>query len=146
MDVPHLTHAAPVHFDELDLNGHLHNTRYALYVERATTAAFAKAGYDTRGTAARHPDLHYVVRQFAIEFHAPVDGADRLTVDLWLTRLGRTSMAWRFHVRQGDDPLPRATGTRTLVKIAPDGRPSPWSPTMRTWHEKLRAVPARVHA
>ncbi|MFE7315925.1 acyl-CoA thioesterase [Streptomyces sp. NPDC057555] len=142
MDVPHTIHAAPVYFDELDLNGHLHNTRYALHVERATTAAFAEAGYDTGGAAERHPDLRYVVRQFAIEFRAPVDGAAPLAVDLWLTHLGRTSMTWRFHVRQGEDPLPRATGTRTLVKVGPDGRPSPWSPTMQTWHATLHNGPA----
>ncbi|TSB32723.1 acyl-CoA thioesterase [Streptomyces benahoarensis] len=144
MDVPHLLHAAPVHFDELDLNGHLHNTRYALHVERATTAAFAGAGYDTGGAGERHPDLRYVVRQFAIEFQAPVDGADRLAVDLWLTHLGRTSMRWRFHARQGGDPLPRATGTRTLVKVGPDGRPSPWSRTMRLWHAALRDGSAKA--
>ncbi|MFF9479483.1 acyl-CoA thioesterase [Streptomyces sp. NPDC014733] len=146
MDVPHLTHTAPVHFDEFDANGHLHNARYALYVERATTVAFAGAGYDTRSAVERHPDLRYVVRQFAIEFQAPVDSTDRLAVDLWLTRLGRTSMVWRFRVRQGDDPPPRATGTRTLVKVGPDGRPSPWSPTMRGWYEELCAGPVPTRA
>jgi acyl-CoA thioester hydrolase len=31
-------YASPVHFDELDANGVLHNARYALHVEHAQSA------------------------------------------------------------------------------------------------------------
>lgn len=132
---PAIRYQSPVYFDELDPNGHLHNTRFALHVERATTAAFAAAGYDTETVADRHPDLHYVVRSFQIEFHAPVTGAGHLPVLLHLADLGRTSATWTFHC--GRESC--ASGTRTIVKVAADGRPQPWSERLRSWHTTLLA-------
>ncbi|MDA3627561.1 hypothetical protein OU415_19110 [Saccharopolyspora sp. WRP15-2] len=123
-----IEHWSPVHFDELDPNGHLHNARFALHVERAQTAAFAAAGFDTAAVADRHPDLHYVVRQFNIEFHAPVSSTGHLLVALRLSKLGRTSATWAF--RCGPPEAPNATGEQTIVKVGADGRPLPWSPRM----------------
>ncbi|MEV0054300.1 hotdog domain-containing protein [Saccharopolyspora shandongensis] len=135
---PAIRYRSRVHFDELDPNGHLHNTRFALHVERATTAAFAAAGYDTETIAGRHPDLHYVVRAFQIEFHVPVTGAGDLTVRLHLAELGRTSATWTFHCGRE----PNATGTRTIVKVGADGRPQPWSQRLRDWHATLLHGPS----
>ncbi|MER7010859.1 hotdog domain-containing protein [Saccharopolyspora sp. NPDC000359] len=124
---------SPVHFDELDPNGHLHNARFALHVERAQTAAFAAAGFDTAAVLDRHPDLHYVVRRFEIEFHSPVDEVGNLLVSLHLAKLGRTSATWTF--RCGPAEAPNATGTRTIVKVDAAGRPQPWSPRMSEQHQ-----------
>ncbi|MER7077477.1 acyl-CoA thioester hydrolase [Saccharopolyspora kobensis] len=126
---------SPVHFDELDPNGHLHNARFALHVERAQTAAFAAAGFDTATVLNRHPDLHYVVRRFDVLFHSPVGNAGNLLVALHFTELGRTSATWTF--RCGPPGAPNATGTRTIVKVDADGRPLPWSPRMSEWRTNL---------
>ena len=53
---------SPVYFDELDLNGVLHNTRFAVHVERAQSALFEQLGLAWTSYAERDPDLRYVVR------------------------------------------------------------------------------------
>ncbi|MFC5181811.1 acyl-CoA thioesterase [Actinomadura harenae] len=120
-----------VHFDEFDMNGHLHNARFALHVERATTALLARAGFDTTATHDRDDDLRYAVAAFTIEFDAPVCHPGPLLVELTLRRLGRTSAEWAFACRTAPGAAPSATGTRTIVKIDRTGRPTPWTPRMR---------------
>jgi acyl-CoA thioesterase FadM len=46
-------HPSPVHFDELDAMAMLHNARYAVHVERATSALFAHLGCSEAGVHAR---------------------------------------------------------------------------------------------
>jgi acyl-CoA thioester hydrolase len=121
----------PIHFDELDPNGHLHNTRYAVHVERATTSLLQAVGYDTTAIMPRAPDLHYVVRQFGIEFVAPFRGAGELVVDLNVQQLGRTSLVWAFACYDASGTQLCANGTRTIVKVDGCGRPVPWSAAFR---------------
>jgi acyl-CoA thioester hydrolase len=122
----------PVYFDELDPNGHLHNTRFAVHVERATTALFAAAGFDTATVDPRPADLRYVVRQFAIEFHAPFRGTGELLVDLRVQSFGRTSLVWAFDCYPAAPSTPCASGTRTIVKVDELGSPLSWSDQFRT--------------
>ena len=115
---------SPVYFDELDPNGHLHNARFALHVERAQTALF-----EQRGTPPGHPDLHYVVREFHIEFLASVTGAGPMRVTLTPARIGETSATYEFTC--GTGPV-YARGHRVIVKLDRDtGRPAPWSDPYR---------------
>jgi acyl-CoA thioester hydrolase len=120
-----------VYFDELDPNGHLHNTRFAVHVERATTAVFAAAGFDTATVDPRPADLRYVVRQFGIEFHAPFRGTGVLLVDLRVQSFGSTSLLWAFDCYAADRSAACASGTRTLVKVDDVGTPVPWSERFR---------------
>lgn len=121
-----------VYFDELDPNGHLHNTRFALHVERATTALFAAAEFDTARVDPRPPDLRYVVKQFAIEFCAPFSGTGELAVDLRVQSFGRTSLCWAFDCYAVDGATVCARGTRTIVKVDEFGQPGPWSEQFRS--------------
>lgn len=121
-----------MYFDELDPNGHLHNTRFAMHVERATTAVFADGGFDTISVQLRPPDLRYVVRQFSVEFSAPFRGAGELVIDLRVSHLGRTSAAWSFECYSPTEMSLCATGSRTTVKVDEAGRPAPWSEHMRS--------------
>jgi acyl-CoA thioester hydrolase len=122
----------PVYFDEFDPNGHLHNTRFAVHVERATTAVFAALGFDTGTVHPRPADLRYVVRQFGIEFHAPFRGAGELLVDLRVQSFGSTSLVWSFNCYAADRSEACASGTRTIVKVDDSGTPVPWSEHFRT--------------
>jgi acyl-CoA thioester hydrolase len=121
----------PVYFDELDSNGHLHNTRFAVHVERATTAFFAAAGFDTLTVDPRPPDLRYVVKQFGIEFCAPFRGAGEMVVDLRVQTVGRTSLLWAFDCYTSSE-LVCARGSRALVKVDERGLPAPWSGSFRS--------------
>lgn len=111
---------SPVHFDELDLNGTLHNARFAVHVERAQSALFEQLGRERSTYDARDPDLHYVVKELHVESLAPVTAPSLLPVEIVAERRGTTSARCGF----GE----HARGHRVIVKVDPaTGRPAPWS-------------------
>ena len=122
---------SPVFFDELDLNGTLHNARFAVHVERAQSALFEHLGAGWARFADRVPDLHYSVRELHCEFLTPFSAPGPLRVELTADRIGTTSAVYGF--RCGDDPI-YATGYRVIVKTDPvTGRPTPWT----DWYRKM---------
>jgi acyl-CoA thioester hydrolase len=127
---------SPVFFDELDLNGTLHNARFALHVERAQSALFEQLGKRWRTFAERDADLHYVVRELHVEFLAAVTAPGPLRVELTADRIGTTSAVYGF--RCGDETI-FALGYRVIVKVDPaTGEPVPWSPWYREMFAELR--------
>ncbi|MDG4795637.1 thioesterase family protein [Micromonospora sp. WMMD1082] len=124
------TFDSDVFFDEFDPNGHLHNARFPIHVERAQSALFEQLGFTADRPAERAADLCYVVRELHLEFLAPVTVPGTMTVALTGTRLGTTSAAYAF--RCGTDPV-YAHGHRVIVKVDPDTRrPAPWSDRFRS--------------
>jgi acyl-CoA thioester hydrolase len=87
---------SPVFFDELDLNGALHNARFAVHVERAQSALFERLGKGWARLADRDPDLRYVVRELHLEFLAPLAAPGALRIELTAGKLGRTSATYGF--------------------------------------------------
>jgi acyl-CoA thioester hydrolase len=127
---------SPVFFDELDLNGTLHNARYAVHVERAQSALFESLGKAWAAFDARHEDLHYAVRELHVEFFAAFRAPGLLPIELTGRHLGTTSARYDFHC--GDETVSYARGHRVIVKVDPDtGRPKPWTPWYRTVFEEL---------
>lgn len=124
---------SPVFFDELDLLGNLHNSRYAVHVERAQSALFERLGKGWSSFDQRDPDLHYAVRELHVEFLAPFASPGLLPVELIAEDIGRTSARYGF--RCGDF----ARGHRVIIKVDPaTGRPAPWSEWYRDRFEELR--------
>jgi acyl-CoA thioester hydrolase len=138
-DRPLYVHRSTIWFDELDMVGVLHNTRYAIHVERAIWAWLNSLpdGDPSDGMV--------VVKRYEIEFTAPfTQERGELAVELTLQHLGNTSSVWAFrclsYAEDEDAPanpsgreLVHARGTRTDVKISPgDLRPVPWSDRIRT--------------
>lgn len=118
----------PVHFDDLDAMGMLHNARYAVLVERALTLWWTGHGVSFSGGRPTTPDAVNVVREYAIEFHQPVTGTGDVTVHFWLEHLGTTSADYRFRVTSTDDATVFAEGRRVNVRLDPATmRPAPWS-------------------
>ncbi len=126
----HFTWDSQVFFDEMDPNGTLHNSRFAVHVERALSAWYESEGMAWQRYEDRHEDLRYAVRAFGIEFAAPVVAPGPMRVDLWLDRVGTTSAAHRFRCAGPDGTPTYATGHRTIVKVGPSGA-EPWSPWFR---------------
>jgi acyl-CoA thioester hydrolase len=122
---------SPVFFDELDLNGALHNARFAVHVERAQSALFERLGKGWSRVADRDPDLRYVVRELHMEFLAPLESPGVMRIDLTATRLGQTSATYAFRCADPDSDRLLARGHRVIVKIDEAGRPAPWSPWYR---------------
>jgi acyl-CoA thioester hydrolase len=130
-----------VFFDELDPMKTLHNARYAVHVERATTAFYGSLGFRYEFDDAENPDQVHVVRAFAIQFEAPFRSEGGLTVRLWAERLGTSSCTYGFACASGE--ALHARGQRTIVKLDPATlRPAPWTEKFRTGHERVLAPAA----
>ncbi|MCB0901748.1 MAG: acyl-CoA thioesterase [Actinobacteria bacterium] len=119
-----------VFFDEMDPLGVMHNSRFAVHVERAQTALFEHLGYGWTDLSQRHEDIVYVVRDMAMEFTAPVSSPGVMRVEVVALRLGRTSATWGYRCTCGDVPV--ANGTRVVVKVDGSARPVPWTDSFRT--------------
>ncbi|WP_223199377.1 acyl-CoA thioesterase [Solihabitans fulvus] len=121
-----------VHFDDLDAMGVLHNSRYALLVERATNTYWQRLGWSMDAAVSTFPEVLPVVREFMISFAVPVVGAGERVVHLWLDRLGTTSVVYGFRVLSDDRSVVHAQGHRVVVNLDPATlRPAPISDTMR---------------
>ncbi|WP_328468268.1 acyl-CoA thioesterase [Actinoplanes sp. NBC_00393] len=122
----------PVHFDDLDAMGVLHNSRYAVLVERALTLWWTERGVSFTGGRPTTPDAFNVVREYAITFHRPVRGTGEVNVHFWLDRLGTTSADYRFRVTSTDGATVYAEGRRVNVRLDPATmRPEPWTEQAR---------------
>jgi acyl-CoA thioester hydrolase len=128
-----------IYFDDLDLNGHLHNARLVVLVERAQTALFERLGGAWSRATDRHEDLRYVVRELHVEFHAPVSAPGRLEIGLQAQRIGRTSAVYGFACRFEGTDVDVATGHRAIVKVGGDGRPAAWTQWYRDVFASLQA-------
>jgi acyl-CoA thioester hydrolase len=118
----------PVHFDDLDAMGVLHNARYAVLVERAVVLWWTERGVSFSGGRPTTPDAFNVVREYAITFHRPVRGTGDIGVHFWLESMGTTSADYRFRVTSTDGATVFAEGRRVNVRLDPATmRPAPWT-------------------
>jgi acyl-CoA thioester hydrolase len=121
-----------VHFDDLDAMGIVHNARYAVLVERAMSAYWARRGFSYAGGAATQSDVFLAVAEFAINFRVPVRGTGTIGVHFWVDRLGSSSATYGFRVLSADGAVTHAEGRRVVIKLDPVTlRPAPWSPEGR---------------
>ncbi len=122
----------PVHFDDLDAMGVLHNSRYAVLVELAMTLWWTERGVSFTGGRPTTPDAFNVVREYAITFHRPVRGTGEVVVHFWLEQLGTTSAEYRFRVMATDGETVYAEGRRVNVRLdLATMRPAPWTERAR---------------
>lgn len=133
----HVEHV-PVHFDDLDAMGILHNARYAVLLERALTPYWAERGVAFRGDVHAAPDVFHAVREFTITYRAPVTGVGPVAVHFWLEHFGTSSARYAFEFRSIDGTVLHADGTRSIVRLDPATlRPTAWT-------EAARAVAATL--
>lgn len=120
--------AQPVHFDDLDAMGILHNSRYAVLVERAIIVWWTERGVSFANGRPTTPDAFNVVREYQITFHHPIRGTGDVEVRFWLDRLGASSADYRFQVTSADGASVHAEGRRVNVRLDPATmRPAPWT-------------------
>jgi acyl-CoA thioester hydrolase len=128
----------PVHFDDLDALGVLHNARYAVLIERAMTNWWSERGVSFAGGRPTTPDAFNVVREYAITFHVPVRGTGDIAVHFWLDTLGTSSAAYGFRITSLDGAVVHAEGRRVNVRLDPATmRPAAWTDEGRTLAETL---------
>jgi acyl-CoA thioester hydrolase len=135
---PKFVFESTVHFDELDPMHMLHNSRFAVHIERAITSWYLTTGRKWESDVRKNPDQFHVVRELRIEYLSPVIGPQTLRIDVWVERLGNTSCVYGFLCSSQDGLTPFARGERTIVKIDPASRrPSPWTDFFRQKHATL---------
>lgn len=126
-----------VHFDELDAMGMLHNARYALLLERASSAFFESNGWHWARDTVENPDAHHVVREQTVRYETPIAGTSEVEVEMWVDRLGTTSASHGYELRSIDGMV-HATARRVIVKLDPvTYKPVPWTPRLR---DSLRSL------
>ncbi|TMR11156.1 acyl-CoA thioesterase [Nonomuraea turkmeniaca] len=121
-----------VYFDDLDAMGLLHNSRYALLVERAVAAYWHRLGWASDPARSAFKDVFLAVREFKVTYHVPIAGAGEALVHFWIDRLGRTSAVYGFRVLSADREVVHAEGYRVNVNLDPATlRPAPFSDELR---------------
>jgi acyl-CoA thioester hydrolase len=112
-----------VYFDDLDAFGMVHNAKYAVLHERAWQRFWMEYGHDIRS-----PDGRQITRVLTVDYYLPICAPDRVTVVLWVNRVGRTSADCGFAVRSADGQVLHAEGRRVIIRIDPvTHRPAPWT-------------------
>ena len=108
-----------VYFDDLDAMGVVHNGRYAVLLERAIAAFWGRAGWSYDPGSPHFGEMFFVVKEFSITFSAPIARAGAVQVQLWIERLGTTSIVYGFRVRSQDGAVVHAKGRRVQVRLDP---------------------------
>ena len=136
------TTLVPVHFDDLDALGVMHNSRYGVLFERALISWWTERGVSFNNGRHITPDAFNVVREYAITFHAPIRGTGSVAVHFWLAKLGSTSADYRFRFASPDHTIVYAEGRRVNIRLDPATmRPTPWTENGRTIAAELLSEP-----
>jgi acyl-CoA thioester hydrolase len=127
-----------VHFDDLDSQGLVHNSRFAVMLERSLTDFWESQGYTYRADQPRHPDTSVIVAEYSITYRAPVRGTGDIYIHFWVEKLGRTSVVYAFRVLSADKQTVHAQGRRVHIHFDPE--------TLSTapWADETRAIYGRL--
>ncbi|MFI6318647.1 acyl-CoA thioesterase [Nonomuraea sp. NPDC050556] len=137
------TRPVEVHFDDLDAMGLLHNSRYALLLERAVSAFWIELGWHFDPSASTFKDVFLAVREFKITYNVPIVGAGQPLVHFWIDRMGTTSAVYGFRILSPDGSVVHAEGHRVNVNLDPTTlRPRPFSDELREAASVLLRDPA----
>ena len=123
----------PVRSYEVDFAGVVNNAVFVNYLEHGRMEIFRELGVPWDAWAAR--GLTPVIRRLELDYHAPGRLLDRLRVESWVERLGRSSVYLGQRILRGDE---RGEGTLLLearvvgVFVGPELRPVPIPEELRS--------------
>ncbi|WP_019871995.1 acyl-CoA thioesterase [Salinispora oceanensis] len=123
----------PIHFDDLDSMGLVHNCRYGVLVERALNTFWTSRGWTFDGGTYSHPDVFLAVAEFAISYRMPFRGTGAMAVHLWIDQFSGSSAGYGFRCLSRDGQTVHAEGRRVHVRIDPKTlRPTAWADDTRS--------------
>jgi acyl-CoA thioester hydrolase len=127
-----------VHHDDLDAFGMVHNSRYALIVERALSYFWEPKGYTFRNGRPCHPDASVGVAEFSVLYKLPIRNTGEVLVHLVVEHLGESSVVYAFRVLSPDGTL-HAEGKRVHIHLDQQTlRPTPWAEETRAIYKTLQ--------
>ena len=127
-----------VYFDDLDSFGMLHNSRYAVLVERAWIGYWQRRGIGYSRDWTLADDGFGVVRELRISYESPVDRPGEYAGHIWLEHVGRTSATCGFRVSSADGTRTHAHGSLVMVHLdRATLRPTEWSDQVRPLYQQL---------
>jgi acyl-CoA thioester hydrolase len=115
----------PLRWSDMDAFGHVNNTAFLRFFEDARFTAFPAAGVGTDGLMSTRALL---AARHEVEYRSPLlYGRHRLTIDIWATRLGTSSVdvAYQAVAQEGDEAGVAAVARSRMVMVdVATGRPA----------------------
>ena len=109
----------PIRFADIDALGHVNNAVFLSYMEVVRTAFWAEFIGEVRVQ-----EIDFVLARVEIDYRRPVLFDDALTCDLWLVKLGRSSLTVGYTFAVGGEPVAEARTVLVFVDLA-TGAPKP---------------------
>lgn len=120
-----------VRFRDVDAMGHVNNAVYATYLEQARADYFREVLGETLS------EVGSVLASISIEFRAPVEGDDVVTVALGISELGTSSIPMAYEVRREDGTV---AATAETVQVVYDRETESSRPIPDAWREAIEAA------
>ena len=108
-----------VRWTELDVNGHVNNTKYVEYLEWGRHEWCDRHGFSY--DRLKNLGVIWVVVNVNLDYRQPCYQGDRLRVVTWPRGRGRTSFTMAHRIERADGTA-AAEGVITLVTVDPDSR------------------------
>ncbi|WP_284251514.1 acyl-CoA thioesterase [Litorihabitans aurantiacus] len=126
----------PVRWSDVDLFGHVNNAAFLRFLDDARFATFPRMGVDVAGVVT---DAVLVVVKHEIDYLAAVPfTSDPVTVEVWVSRIGTSSVDFGYEVRaSAGTPLLRACSRMVQVDRG-SGRPRAFSDAERADFSRYR--------
>jgi acyl-CoA thioester hydrolase len=112
-----------VRYAEVDQQGALHHSRYAVYFEMGRTELLRINGYDYRSL--EESGCVLVIAKLETRFKAPAHYDDSLELMTTLTRADRARLEHQYELKRPGDNKLLAVGSTTLVHVNTQGQLKP---------------------
>lgn len=112
-----------VRYVEVDQQGALHHSRYAVYFEMGRTELLRVNGYDYRSL--EESGCMLVIAKLETRFKAPARYDDDLVLETLMTRADRARLEHKYELKRSSDNKLLAVGSTTLVHVNPKGQLRP---------------------
>jgi acyl-CoA thioesterase FadM len=116
------TDRSRIAWGDTDASGRIYFASIFRFVEAAETGL--RRGLDLMDDWGSYPRRHVEVDYLDV-----LSWDDEVETTISVERVGRTSLTWTWAVRSGERLC--ATGSHTVVKLGPDGRPEPLPDPLR---------------
>lgn len=126
MEKPTYRQLSEVAFSDTDASGWAHFSKILTYVENAEHAFLASVGIPVFSNNGGWPRV-----KISCDYRSPLRFQDKFEIQLSLTKIGNSSLSWKFQILKTDTTLV-AEGEMVSVKIDSNGTPAALTETERT--------------